>query len=222
MAEVAVNTSAEQVSEEETQQKMYQAMAEKMQADGMDVTASEIEKLVEEQQADDPPAPSEKEEEIIEKMAEYQAEYDRQNPAYVVRGALLHCQYGSHCRRLNLPLCHGVYTLKKPIMFKKDCVVKDNIPSFGVCSSPDNPTSGSVSYAKEAPRNPDGSFTGEAASGTVTGTPCVPAIVNVWDDTHDDTHIGKEGEPALTTRSFLVCKYNGLIEIVRSGQEDED
>ena len=36
------------------------------------------------------------------------------------------------------------------------------------------------------------------------------------------THIGKEGEPALTTRSFLVCKYNGLIEIVRSGQEDED
>ena len=50
----------------------------------------------------------------------------------------------------------------------------------------------------------------------------MPVIVNVWDDTHDDTHIGKEGEPALTTRSFLVCKYNGLIEIVRSGQEDED
>lgn len=222
MAEVSVGDSAGSASEEETEQQMYQAMAEKMQADGMDVTASEIEKLVEDQQADDPPAPSEKEEEILEKMAEYQAEYDRQNPAYVVRGALLHCQYGSHCRRLNLPLCHGVYTLKKPIMFKKDCVVEENIPSFGVCSSPDNPTGGSISYVKEAPRNPDGSFTGEVASGTVTGTPCVPVIVNVWDDTHDDTHIGKEGEPALTTRSFLVCKYNGLIEIVRSGQEDED
>lgn len=222
MTETSINTTAEQTSEPETEQQMYQAMAEKMQADGMDVTASEIEKLVEEQQADEPPAPSEKEEEIIEKMAEYQAEYDRQNPAYVVRGALLRCQYGSHCRRLNLPRCHGVYTLKKPIMFKKDCVVEYNISSFGVCSSSDNPTGGSVSYVKEAPRNLDGSFTGEAASGTVTGTPCVPVIVNVWDDTHDDTHIGKEGEPALTTRSFLVCKYNGLIEIVRSDQEDED
>ena len=215
MAEVSVSASAEPTSEKATEQQMYQAMAEKMQADGMDVTASEIEKLVEDQQADDPPAPSEKEEEILEKMAEYQAEYDRQNPAYVVRGALLHCQYGSHNRRLNFPLCHGVYTLKKPIMFKKDCVVEKNIPSFGVCSSPENHTGGSVSYVKEP------SADGESG-GTVTGTPCVPVIVNVWDDTHDDTHIGKEGEPALTTRSFLVCKYNGLIEIVRSGQEDED
>lgn len=201
MVETTTNASAEQTASLETEQQMYQAMAERMQSDGVDVTAAEIEKLVEEQQADDPPAPDEKEEEIIEKMAEYQAEYGKQNPAYVVRGALLHCQYGSHCRRLNLPLCHGVYTLKKPIIFKKDCVVEDNIPSFGVCSSPDNPTGGSVSYVKEAPRNPDGSFTGEAASGTVTGTPCVPIIVNVW----DDTHIGKEGEPALTTRSFLIC-----------------
>lgn len=89
MAEIIALSTAEPASEEATEQQMYQAMAEKMQADGMDVTASEIEKLVEDQQADDPPAPSEKEEEILEKMAEYQAEYDRQNPAYVVRGALL-------------------------------------------------------------------------------------------------------------------------------------
>jgi len=215
MVESTTGTAAEQISEVETEQQMYQAMAERMQADGMDVTAAEIEKLVDDQQVDDPPTPSEKEEEIIEKMAEYQAEYDRQNPAYVVRGALLHCQYGSHCRRLNLPLCHGVYTLKKPIVHKKDCVAEKNIPSFGVCSSPDNHTGGSVSYVKEPSEDGD-------SGGTVTGTPCVPIIVNVWDDTHDDTRIGKEGEPALTTRSFLVCKYNGLIEIVRSGQEDED
>ena len=75
---------------------------------------------------------------------------------------------------------------------------------------------------KEAPRNPDGSFTGEAASGTVTGTPCIPDIIEVWDDTHSETHIGKEGEEALTTRSFLVCSYGGLIEIIRSGQEDDE
>lgn len=212
----------ESASEQETERKMYQAMAGKMQSDGLAVTATEVEQLVEEQQSSDPPAPSDKEEQTLEEMAEYQAEHDKQNSAYVVRGALLHCQYGSHCRRLNLPVCHGVYTLKKPIMSKKDCVVEKNISSFGVCSSPSNPTGGIVSYVKEAPRNPDGSFTGEEASGTVTGTPCVPVIVDEWDDTHEDTRIGKEGEDALTTQSFLVCKYNGLIEIVRSGQEDED
>ena len=55
MAEVSVSATAGPASEEATEQQMYQAMAEKMQAGGMDVTASEIEKLVEDQQADDPP-----------------------------------------------------------------------------------------------------------------------------------------------------------------------
>ena len=61
MAEVIASATAEPVSEEVTEQQMYQAMAEKMQADGMDVTASEIEKLVEDQQDYNPPAHSEKE-----------------------------------------------------------------------------------------------------------------------------------------------------------------
>lgn len=221
MAEATPNEVLGAAAECETEQKMYQAMAEKMQADGLDVTAAEIGELVEAQQQDDSFEPSKQEEQIIEKMAEYQAEYDRQNAAYVVRGALLRCRYGSHCRRLNLPRCHGVYTLKKPMLFKADHIAGKNIPSFGVCSSPVNKTGGSVRYVKDVPRNPDGSPTGGAAEGTVTGTPCTPIIVNVWDDTHDDTRIGAENEPALTTRSFLVCKYNGLIEIWRSGQEDD-
>ena len=117
--------------------------------------------------------------------------------------------------------------MKKPLVFKRDCKggtegADINIPTFGVCSCPGDPTGGSVCLEKEAPRNPDGSFTGEAASGTVTGTPCIPNIVGVWEDTHAETHIGKEGEEALTTRSFLVCSYGGLIEIIRSGQEDSD
>ena len=37
-----------------------------------------------------------------------------------------------------------------------------------------------------------------------------------------DAHIGPEGEEALITSSFLVCQYGGLIEIIRSGQEDDD
>ena len=214
-------------SETEVEQQMYQAMAAQMQSEGMNVTAEEIAQTVEEQTSDNPPEPSEKDTEIMEQMAAYQAEHSQPTEAYVVRGALLHCQYGSHCRRMNLPLCHGVYTMKKPLVFKRDCKggtegADINIPTFGVCSCPGNPTGGSVCLEKEAPRNSDGSFTGEAASGTVTGTPCIPNIVGVWEDTHAETHIGKEGEEALTTRSFLVCSYGGLIEIIRSGQEDSD
>ena len=122
---------------------------------------------------------------IRDRMAAYQAEHSQPTEAYVVRGALLHCQYGSHCRRMNLPLCHGVYTMKKPLVFKRDCKggtegADINIPTFGVCSCPGNPTGGSVCLEKEAPRNPDGSFTGEAASGTVTGTPVSYTHLDVY------------------------------------------
>ena len=83
---------------------------------------------------------------------------------------------------------------------------------------------------QQAAKNPEGSFTGDAASGTVTGTPCIPDIIDIWDDAHEETHIGaheethigKENEEAITTHSFLVCSYGGLIEIIRSGQEDSD
>ncbi len=202
---------SEQNLEEDVAQQMYQALAERMQSDGMDVTADEIAQVIADQSITDAsksPEADDKEQEILAKMIEYQAEYDRQNPAYVVRGALLFCNHGSHRRRLNLPRCHGVYALKHPVMFKPDCVVNVNIPSFGVCDSTDNKTGGSVCYKTE-----DG--------GTVKGTPCVPIIVGTWDDVHDDTHIGEEGKAALITRSFLVCKYKGLIEILRSGQEDD-
>lgn len=213
--------------ESDMEQQMYQAMAAQMQADGMYVTAKDVAQVIEEQSATNPPEPSEEDVAILDQMAAYQAEHQQTPEAYVVRGALLKCQYGSHCRRLNLPRCHGVYTLKKPIVFKRDCKggtegADINITTFGVCTCPGNPTGGSVCLEKEAPRNPDGSFTGEAASGTVTGTPCIPDIIDVWEDTHGETHIGKEDEEALTTRSFLVCSYGGLIEIIRSGQEDSD
>ena len=214
-------------SEQEAAQQMYHAMAVKMQFDGLDVTAEEIAKTVEGQGLGESSESNDKEDAILEQMAAYQAEYQQNCDAYVVRGALLKCRYGSHCRRMNLPKCHGVYTLKKPLVFKKDCKggtegAEYSITTFGVCSSPSNRTGGSVCLKKEAPRGPDGSFTGKEASGTVTGTPCVPQIIGEWEGTHMDAHIGPEGEEALITSSFLVCQYGGLIEIIRSGQEDSD
>lgn len=207
--------------EEKTEQQMYQSMAKRMQAGGMDVTVAEIERLAETQRQEKKPKYNEDEKRILDKMYEYQEMFEGLDVAYVVRGALLRCDHGSHCRKLNLLQCHGVHTKKKPMMVKTDCKREENIPSFGVCSSSDNETPGKVRYLKDVRRDDSGDPISQEPDGTVTGTPCIPEIVGFWDETHDDTHVGKDGEPALTTRSFLVCKYNGLIEIVRSGQEDD-
>lgn len=227
MAEDAGCVSQE--AENAAAQQMYSAMAERMQSDGLNVTAGDVENLFNKIENQTPEAPAditETDEQILEQMAEYQREYEMQNPAYVVRGALAKCEFGSHCRRLNLPLCHGVYAMKRPVMFRADNVGGAegddiNIPSFGICSSPDNPSGETVCLEKEAPRNDDGSFTGAAAGGVIRGKPCVPKIVELWDEVHEDTLVGEEREPALLTRSYIVCQYKGLIQIIRSGQEDD-
>ena len=39
---------------------------------------------------------------------------------YLVRGAELYCNCGTHKRRLNLPICHGVYTNGKPMPKRRE------------------------------------------------------------------------------------------------------
>lgn len=212
-------------SEEEIGSLMYQAMADYMNEQGLDVSKEDIQKTVDEQFSEEPPAPSEKDEEIIAAMAEYQTEYLRQNPIYAVRGALLQCSGGSHCRRLNLPQSHGVYILNHAAMHAGDNVgglegPTFNITTFGVCSLLQG--GANITLMKEAPRNPDGTSTGAPAGGVVTGCPCLPVITAQWQDTHSDTKIGAEQLPALTTLSFLMCTCGGIIKILRSGQEDAD
>ena len=80
---------------------------------------------------------------------------------YLVRGAELYCNCGTHKRRLNLPICHGVYTNGQPMMHEEDCEVGDdkNIPSFGICQSEENPVNKSW-FAKAGDKIKD-FFTGE-------------------------------------------------------------
>ena len=54
---------------------------------------------------------------------------------YLVRGALLKCDCGSHPRRLNLPMCHGFYTNNHPVIQEEDCEVGIHINHFGICVS---------------------------------------------------------------------------------------
>ena len=78
-----------------------------------------------------------------EEIKQYLLEHTGQEyPKYLVRGALLHCRYGSHARRLNLLKDHGVYTQNCPLIHELNCETagERNISWFGVCQSPCPPT----------------------------------------------------------------------------------
>jgi hypothetical protein len=133
---------------------------------------------------------------------------------YLVRGALLACQKGSHPRRLNLPMCHGVYTSEHPIIRESDCKLDDNINHFGVCKSGTPPENAkTVAFA---PYNEK-----ESSKNQVEGPKCCPDIIGKWRNVHETSKISGE-ESAITTDSFLVCRCGGLIEPHTSGQEYEE
>lgn len=148
---------------------------------------------------------------------------------YLVRGAKLRCRKGSHTRMLNLPVCHGVYIGENPMVHEYDCVQgtnkQGNISWFGVCRAErcGELPGDSVCYESEK-----GNAEENSGKDTVSGKKCQPVIVGVWQDVYDKTKIADswEGEAeggeelcSLTTGSFLVCNYGGIIEPVTSGQE---
>lgn len=159
---------------------------------------------------------------------------------YLVRGATLVCSNGSHKRKINLPKCHGVYVGEHPVLHELECVPEPlcgleqcNITFFGVCTPQDGqpPQTEIKVYQKTVQNASDG------LPGVVTGYKCQPVIVGCWNDTYYDTKIIDNGDKnpvarrlmegnglqiagnsTVTTGSFLVCKYGGLIEPVDSGQ----
>lgn len=162
---------------------------------------------------------------------------------YLVRGAKLKCSCGSHCRKLNLPLCHGVYVSGKAMINEEDCLVGDdkNITTFGVCESKGHPDKTPFWLKAVGLLTP---FAGllivnderkkiilEKEDGTnVRGYACTPCIVSNWQDVHLTQRIARNDTDgtnwedrlaAVTEDSFLVCAYGGLIEPVTSGQEEE-
>lgn len=165
-----------------------------------------------------------------------------EKPQYLVRGALLRCRHGTHARRLNLLLDHAVYVRGCPMIHEFNCETVDekNITWFGVCQSPCPPKTNIVLLTSDPPRDSSGEPIGEA-HGTVEGRKCEPFIVSYqWKDTYPKTRIidnGKlnpgdrdaaktdgtgKGEASVTTLSFLVCNWGGLIEPYTSGQELAD
>lgn len=180
-----------------------------------------------------------------QKIAEYLLEHTgNETPEYLVRGALLYCRCGTHSRRLNLSQCHGIYVGAHPLIHEWNCKEGEgeNITSFGVCKSPSPPETETISYVKDIPRGPGGDQIGEAPDGVDTGHKCIPCIVGTeWQHTYSKTRIVDNGEldsgdrekiikgrgkphgrSTVTTLSFLICKFGGLIECYNSGQQYND
>ena len=76
-------------------------------------------------------------EEDIKKMEQYVEEnYEELVPEqYVLRGATLKCNCGSHERKLDMLKDHAVYVEGFPMVHEPDKELEDNIKYFGVCSS---------------------------------------------------------------------------------------
>lgn len=125
---------------------------------------------------------------------------------YIVRGAKMKCDKGTHARKINLPVSHGSYVGEKPMMNKTDRK-EDNISYFGICHG-ECPSSGENIYLiSEDGRKID------------CGKKCCVKILKDWENAKKDTLV--EGEAALTTDSVLMCKYGGKIKFETNGQEKE-
>jgi len=126
---------------------------------------------------------------------------------YLVRGALLNCDKGTHPRRLNLPVSHGSYVAEKPMISQSDCGTQ-NISYFGVCTGATPPKDAeSVSLIAYGEEN------AQADVKKVNGPKCCPDIVGQWNAIHGGV---------VTTDSYLVCACGGLITPHTSGQEYND
>jgi hypothetical protein len=118
----------------------------------------------------------------------------------VCMGAMLQCSFGAAPATLVVLPANAVLTSTPAatIMDNKPVV---NIPPFGMCSSPSNPT---VIAATAA------------ALGVLTPMPCVPVLPAPWVPGSPTVLIGKM--PSLNNSSKVMCAWAGVIQIANPGQ----
>ena len=75
---------------------------------------------------------------------------------------------------------------------------------------------------KEGARGKDGELTGAPPSGIAKGIPCMPIVVVPWQNAHNETRLTLAEIPSITTKSFLVCMYGGIIKPLNSGQKKKE
>ncbi len=121
-------------------------------------------------------------------------------PKCVCSSALMQCTFGVAPSSLFvLPVNRVLETT--PGANIMDYIPITNIPPFGMCSSPSNPTVAAATTA---------------ALGVLTPMPCVPATAAPWAPGNPTVLLSNA--PILTDNSKLACSYGGVISINQPGQ----
>jgi len=157
-----------------------------------------------------------------------------------VRGARIFCPYGTHIRRLDMPVSHGAFIRDRPLMNEDDCEVglDANIAPFGGCHSPAK-DGDKVDIIIGPDEEPMPTGFDEAANTPITpkeGTViedvklCKPRLLGKWLEAEEETLV--DGKPALTMKCSLMCAYactagfesadSARITFMTDGQFDDD
>lgn len=120
----------------------------------------------------------------------------------VCAGALLQCSFGlAPCSLVVLPTNRFLVD-GKPAATLMDNIPLVNIPTFGMCTSPANPTVAAATAA---------------ALGVLTPMPCIPVTPAPWIPGGAPTVI-LGNAPALNANATLMCVWGGVIVITLPGQ----
>lgn len=118
----------------------------------------------------------------------------------VCMGATLQCSFGAAPSTLVVLPANKVMS-GAPAANIMDNKPIANVPPFGVCSSPANPTVAAATAA---------------ALGVLTPMPCVPVTAAPW--APGSTKVMIAHMPALEQSSKLICNWGGVIQVVAPGQ----
>jgi uncharacterized Zn-binding protein involved in type VI secretion len=109
---------------------------------------------------------------------------------------MMTCSFGMAPATLNVLPVNRVTVEGKPAANITDMAPILNIPPFGMCTTPSNPTVAAATAA---------------ALGVLTPMPCIPVTTGPWVPGSPQTLIG--GMPALTAGSQCICAWGGVITI---------
>ena len=118
----------------------------------------------------------------------------------VCMGAMMQCSFGVAPSSLVVLPAHQVLT-GAPTATIMDNIPMSNVPPFGMCNSPSNPTVAAATAA---------------ALGVLTPMPCVPVLPAPWVVGSPTVMIGNL--PALNDSAKLMCAWGGVIQINVPGQ----
>jgi hypothetical protein len=122
-------------------------------------------------------------------------------PVQLTNGAVLQCSFGAAPGALQVLPTNRVMANSAPAATIMDHVPIVNISSFGMCSSPANPTVAAATAA---------------ALGVLTPMPCVPATVAPWLPGVPTVLVG--ALPAVDNTCKLMCLWAGVIQVAAPGQ----